>query len=233
MTIQSLKICPKLVEKTLTNDAQACWQIWEVYHRKRWQIWSKGEKSCFVANPRVLKDNHIGFTAFPKVKQIKRSHTSATKTHPFSDKEMFSCRTAAASMCVAPFWSSQPPLPAAAGAPILRDSETLLRWSLLSPLWALLPHSALTTEQNSPKPRPFPGIIFSLVLQLIHGGSEASQTWCCPAKLPSCGYHSDLAAAAEHKGSTAKTYPACIGWTIGLPFPCLCLVNRSKPSALK
>lgn len=221
----------------LTNDAQACWQIWEVYHRKRWQIWSKGEKSCFVANPRVLKDNHI---AFPKVDQMKRSHTSVTKTHPFSDKELFSCRTAAASiLCVAPFWSPQPPLPAAAGAPLLECPHSEGQWNTtemeppVSSLRALLPHSALTTEQNSPEPRPFPGIIFSLVLQWIHGGSEASQTWCCPAKLPSCGCHSDLAAAAEHKGSTAKTYPACIGWTFGLPFPCLCLVNRSELSALK
>lgn len=29
--------------------------------------------------------------AFPKAKQIKHSHASVTKTHPFSGKEVFSC----------------------------------------------------------------------------------------------------------------------------------------------
>lgn len=55
--------------------------------------------------------------AFPKAKQIKHSHASVTKTHPFSGKEVFSCGTVAASILVAPFWSLQPPLPPALGAP--------------------------------------------------------------------------------------------------------------------
>lgn len=50
------------MKSMLTNDAQACWLLREVYHRNGDRFDIRVKKSCFVANPRVLKDNLIGFT---------------------------------------------------------------------------------------------------------------------------------------------------------------------------
>lgn len=166
--------------------------------------------------------------AFPKAKQIKHSHASVTKTHLFSGKEVFSCGIVQHRYLWHPFGALSlpchlpqvPPLLDCPHSEGIQGQQTLERWEPpVSSLWALLPHSSLTTEQNSQKPDIFPedGIIFLLVLQLIHGPSEALQTWCCPARLWLSLWFSCSIFVAEHKDSTAKTYPACICWTFGLP----------------
>lgn len=153
------------LKNMLTNDSQACWQIWEVYHRKRWQIWSKVEKSWFVANPRVLKDNCIGFT-WPFLKPNKSNTLMLLwpKLINFQVKKCLAVGLCSIDTCGTLLEASAslatcPRCPLCWIVPIpreSRDSKTLERWEPpVSSLWALLPHSSLTTEQNSQKTRHF------------------------------------------------------------------------------
>lgn len=102
--------------------------------------------------------------AFPKAKQIKHSHASVTKTHQFSGKEVFSCGIVQHRYLWHPFGGLSlpchlpqvPPLLDCPHSEGIQGQQMLERWEPpVSSLWALLPHSSLTIEQNSQKTRHF------------------------------------------------------------------------------